>query len=54
MAGDDRPPRRAPAREGDVLRSILDVSLAERELGWRPAVSLDEGLGATWEWIGER
>ena len=54
VAGDDRPPRLAPAREGDVLRSILDVSLAERELGWRPELSLDAGLRATWEWIASR
>ena len=51
VAGDDRPPRREPAREGDVLRSVLDVSLAERELGWRPQVSLDDGLRRTWDWI---
>ena len=54
VTGDDRPPHRAPPREGDVLRSILDVSLAERELGWRPEVSLDEGLRRTWEWIANR
>ena len=54
VTGDDRPPRQAPPREGDVLRSILDVSLAERELGWRPEVSLDEGLRRTWDWIANR
>jgi UDP-glucose 4-epimerase len=52
VSGDDRPPRQAPPREGDLRRSILDVSLAERELGWRPEVSLDEGLRRTWDWIG--
>jgi UDP-glucose 4-epimerase len=51
ITGDKREPRAAPAREGDVLRSALDVSLAERELGWRPEVSLDEGLRRTWEWV---
>jgi UDP-glucose 4-epimerase len=40
----------APAREGDVQRSALDVSLVERELGWRPQVALDDGLRKTWEW----
>ena len=48
---DDRPPRLAAAREGDLERSVLDVSLAERVLGWRPSVSLDEGLRRTWDWI---
>jgi len=54
VSGDDRPPRQAPPREGDVRRSVLDVSLAERELGWRPEVSLDDGLRRTWDWIGSR
>jgi UDP-glucose 4-epimerase len=31
-------------RPGEVARSCLDVSLAVRELGWRPAVPLDKGL----------
>jgi UDP-glucose 4-epimerase len=32
------------AREGEVRSSRLSIGLAERELGWRPRVSLDEGL----------
>ena len=39
----------ADARPGDLLRSVLDVSLAERELGWRPRRSLEEGLALTWD-----
>jgi UDP-glucose 4-epimerase len=54
VTGDDRPPQQAPPREGDLRRSVLDVSLAERELGWRAEVSLDDGLRRTWEWIGSR
>jgi UDP-glucose 4-epimerase len=54
VGGDGREPTFAPARAGDVLRSVLDVSLAERELGWRPEVSLDEGLRRTWEWLQSR
>ncbi|HSO01389.1 MAG TPA: NAD-dependent epimerase/dehydratase family protein [Gaiellaceae bacterium] len=38
----------AAARAGDALRSVVDVSRAERELGWRPRFSLDEGLRLTW------
>ena len=53
MTGDDRQPRLEPAREGDVRRSMLDVSLAERELGWRPQVGLDEGLRRTWDWMSQ-
>jgi UDP-glucose 4-epimerase len=38
----------APARPGDARRSVVDVSRAEAELGWRPATSLEQGLQATW------
>ena len=41
----------APARLGELQRSVLDVSLAERELGWRAEVPLEEGLRLTWESI---
>ena len=51
VAGESRDPELAPAREGDLVRSALDVSLASRELGWQPEVSLDDGLGRTWEWV---
>jgi UDP-glucose 4-epimerase len=49
-SGRDEPPSHEPARLGDARRSVLDVSLIERELGWRPQVSLEEGLGLTWDW----
>jgi UDP-glucose 4-epimerase len=42
----------APARLGELQRSVLDIRLAERELGWRPEVPLAEGLRRTWESIG--
>jgi UDP-glucose 4-epimerase len=54
VSGDDREPRFGPAREGDLMRSALDVSLAGRKLGWKPEVGLEEGLRRTWEWIRSR
>ena len=54
VSGDERPPHQAPPREGDVMRSVLDVALAAAELGWQPAVSLDDGLRSTWDWINDR
>ena len=42
-------PKRGPARQGDVYRIALDSRKAERELGWRAAVTLDEGLRRTVE-----
>jgi UDP-glucose 4-epimerase len=54
VTGDDRPPLLEPPRQGDVLRSVLDVSRAAQELGWRPAIALDDGLRRTWEWMQAR
>jgi UDP-glucose 4-epimerase len=36
-----------PGRAFDVPVSVLDNSLARRELGWEPRVTLDEGLALT-------
>lgn len=44
-------PELAPPRAGEVQRIALDASRAERELGWRPATGLDEGLRLTLEAI---
>jgi UDP-glucose 4-epimerase len=45
-------PRKSPRRPGDARHSYLDCSKAEQELGWRPGVSLVEGLDRTWQYIG--
>jgi UDP-glucose 4-epimerase len=50
-SGIDREAAFAAARLGELQRSVLDPSLATRELGWRPERSLADGLAATWEWI---
>ena len=39
-----------PAVPGDQRRTNADVSKIRRELGWRPQVSLEEGVRAQWEW----
>ncbi|MGH3049745.1 MAG: NAD-dependent epimerase/dehydratase family protein [Gaiellaceae bacterium] len=49
-AGVDAELELAEARLGDVRRSVLDVSLIERELGWRAQTSLADGLRRTWDW----
>ncbi|HZF05670.1 MAG TPA: NAD-dependent epimerase/dehydratase family protein [Patescibacteria group bacterium] len=40
-----------PVRSGDVRRSVLDPSRAAGQLGWRPAVGIEEGLARTWAWF---
>jgi UDP-glucose 4-epimerase len=54
VAGASRAARHEPARRGDVIRSVLDVSLAARELGWRAEVPLTDGLTRTWDWMKEQ
>ena len=48
VAGSDAEAEYADARAGDLLRSVLDISRTERELGWRPQTTLEEGLRLTW------
>ncbi len=40
-------PEFAPPRPGEVQRISLDSSRAERELGWQPQTSLEDGLRLT-------
>jgi UDP-glucose 4-epimerase len=48
VSGIERKPEFAPARTGELQRSVLDASRAHRELGWQPGHSLEEGLAETW------
>ena len=38
-------------RPGDIMDFRPDISLAERRLGYRPKVKLDEGLASTIDWL---
>ncbi len=49
VAGVEIEPRLADLRPGELQHSCLDASKAERELGWRPQVSIAEGLRKTYE-----
>ncbi len=46
-AGTAVSPEHRPARLGELDRSCLDCSLAASELGWKPAVTMNDGLSAT-------
>jgi UDP-glucose 4-epimerase len=51
VSGSEVEPEYAPPRLGELQRSVLDVTLAGRELGWEPRHALDDGLRATWSWF---
>lgn len=42
------------ACQGEVMRSALDARKARRELGWEPAVGLDDGLRRTIDWFAKK
>lgn len=44
----------APSRPGEQQDSVVNVSKAARELEWRPAVPLEEGLARSFEWFAAR
>jgi UDP-glucose 4-epimerase len=43
--------RHGPPRPGDQRRSVLDSSLIAEKLGWRPGLSLEEGVADTVDWF---
>src|SRR5205823_10585638 len=44
-------PAHAPARVGELQRSVLDTMLAAEELRFMAFVGLEDGLRSTWEWV---
>jgi UDP-glucose 4-epimerase len=44
---EDFTPEFAPPRAGEVQRIAIDAGRAERELGWRPQTTLEQGLKLT-------
>ena len=46
-----RPPKHAPGKPGEQRRSVIDPTLASKVLGWRPEVSLEQGLARTLEFF---
>jgi UDP-glucose 4-epimerase len=54
VAGASTPVEHAPERPGEQRTSYLDVAKADTELGWRPAVTLEEGLSRSFEWFKAR
>jgi UDP-glucose 4-epimerase len=42
---------REPAQKGDMRHTYADTTLARRELGFAPSVSLEEGLRQEYHWL---
>jgi UDP-glucose 4-epimerase len=42
---------RKEGRAFDIPGIVLDCSHARESLGWASAISMEDGLRATWEWI---
>ena len=51
VAGYTHQPNFGPARKGDVVRIVLDPSLAREKLGWRAAMPLHDGLASTYQFF---
>ncbi len=43
-----------PLRDGEIYRSVSDISKARNMLEFNPSVSLEAGLEETWEWFKKR
>ncbi len=54
VAGSTVPVEHAPERPGEQRTSYLDVSKAAALLGWRPELTLEQGLEKTFEWFAAR
>jgi nucleoside-diphosphate-sugar epimerase len=47
----DIKPTFTPPRQGDVFRTLADISKARKMLSYRPAVNFEQGLERTVEWF---
>lgn len=54
VAGSAVPVEHAPERPGEQRTSFLDVAKARAQLGWRPELTLEQGLARTFEWFAAR
>ena len=51
LAGRPLDVRRQPAQKGDMRDTFADTTLARRDLGFSPRVSLEEGIEAEYRWL---
>lgn len=53
LLGSPIPVARGDWRPGDQKVFVADIRKAERELGWKPKVGVEEGVGRLFEWVKE-
>jgi UDP-N-acetylglucosamine/UDP-N-acetylgalactosamine 4-epimerase len=51
LAKSNLSPAYGPDRKGDVRDSLADISLAEEQLGYNPALRIEKGLEITYNWF---
>jgi UDP-glucose 4-epimerase len=51
LAGKSPVVRREPAQKGDMRDTFADTTLARADLGFAPAVTLEQGLEAEYRWL---
>jgi UDP-glucose 4-epimerase len=52
-AGTSIEPKLEPLRPGELDRSAIDSSAAAEALGWRPEISLEDGVAETYRWYAD-
>lgn len=40
-----------PARAVDVNFNVLDIEKIKSQLGWKPKITIEEGLNQVWQWV---
>jgi len=45
-------PEFLPSRNYDVPKIVLDIEKSRHAFDWAPTVTLDQGIRATWKWLG--
>jgi len=51
LLGEHIPMARGDWRPGDQKVFVADIRKAERELGWKPRIGVEEGVGRLFEWV---
>ncbi len=54
LTGSNVKQKHRPAKPGEVMRSALHCGLADKKLGWKPKVKIDDGLKMTVDWFNKK